>query len=449
LQTQKIPNPGLPKRNPGLNFANRFQRMARICLLTSGQPSTNPRLVKEADALVEAGHEVHVIGAHWTSWADETDKELVPTRFWSSWQVVGGHPAHAPLEYAWTRVRHRLSRQAIRFGVTFAQKWAGARASVDLHRAAQATRAELYIGHNLGALAPAVEAARTHHSLVGFDIEDFHTSMNHGSTSAAETRLAELLERKYLGQCDYLTASSSGIAQAYSDKYQVNLPVTIHNVFPMSQRPSDFRQGRADQPMTLYWFSQTIGDQRGLETIVRALGLVSGLEIELHLRGSVKPGYREQLINLALEAGVNPSRIFFHPPALPDDMVRLSSLYDIGMALEPRGAVNTEMCISNKLFTYLIAGNAIMATNTPGQRSVIDAVGRAGVCFDEADVQGMALQLRYWFANREALEQSRREAWHWATVCFNWDLEKRKFLDLIDGVCGNRLVNRQASSAER
>ena len=29
--------------------------MSRICLLTPGQPSTNPRLVKEADALADAG----------------------------------------------------------------------------------------------------------------------------------------------------------------------------------------------------------------------------------------------------------------------------------------------------------------------------------------------------------------------------------------------------------
>ena len=34
--------------------------MARICVLAPGQPSVDPRLVKEADALHEAGHEVQV-----------------------------------------------------------------------------------------------------------------------------------------------------------------------------------------------------------------------------------------------------------------------------------------------------------------------------------------------------------------------------------------------------
>ena len=36
-------------------------KKSRICLVTPGQPSTNPRLVKEADALCEAGYDVQVV----------------------------------------------------------------------------------------------------------------------------------------------------------------------------------------------------------------------------------------------------------------------------------------------------------------------------------------------------------------------------------------------------
>ena len=35
--------------------------MARICIVTPGALGSNPRVVKEADALVRAGHDVHVI----------------------------------------------------------------------------------------------------------------------------------------------------------------------------------------------------------------------------------------------------------------------------------------------------------------------------------------------------------------------------------------------------
>ena len=45
----------------------------RVTLLTTGQPSTNPRLVKEADALASAGFDVSVIGIRRAGWADASD----------------------------------------------------------------------------------------------------------------------------------------------------------------------------------------------------------------------------------------------------------------------------------------------------------------------------------------------------------------------------------------
>ena len=63
--------------------------MAKICLMTPGQPSINPRLVKEADALAEAGHQVHVLCSHMVPWADAFDKRLLSTRNWTC-SFVGG-----------------------------------------------------------------------------------------------------------------------------------------------------------------------------------------------------------------------------------------------------------------------------------------------------------------------------------------------------------------------
>src|ERR1017187_4698563 len=82
--------------------------MAKICLLTQGQPSTNPRLVKEADALVEAGHSVHVLCSHTVPWADETDRNVLDKRGWSC-TYVGGEPGDAL--YWWTRLRHGIVRR--------------------------------------------------------------------------------------------------------------------------------------------------------------------------------------------------------------------------------------------------------------------------------------------------------------------------------------------------
>src|SRR5215510_15020395 len=124
--------------------------MTRVCLITTGQPSTNPRLVKEADALTEAGYDVKVICAHWATWADLTDQELLANKSWKdSVRYVGGKLNSNEFEYLWSRARHGVGR---RFPGMVAADWTLCRVSPELTQAARETRADLYIAHNLGAL---------------------------------------------------------------------------------------------------------------------------------------------------------------------------------------------------------------------------------------------------------------------------------------------------------
>lgn len=414
--------------------------MATVCLLTTGQPSTNPRLVKEADALAEAGYDVHVICAHWVNWADEMDLLMLPSRAWSSCNYVGGHSQTERAAYQLTRIRYGLSRRSLRVwgGNSLLRKWALSRVLPELERAAKEIRADLYIAHYLGALPAALAAAKKHHARVGFDAEDFYSGMRPaGTPPSAEDEIVEEFERRYLPECDYLTAASPAIADAYSAKYNVPPPASILNVFPLAQRPAAFRVSVEDEPLTLYWFSQTIGADRGLEDIVRAMGLLRGRNVELHLRGDWRLGYQVELMRLAASVGVEQEQIIAHPPASSDEMVRLAVAYDIGLALEPHVTENSQICIANKIFTYLLAGNAVIATDTRGQRPVVEAIGKAGFYYWPGDARALANRLIEWYEDRASLNKARREAWDWGTREYNWDLEKRKFLQVIETVLNN------------
>ena len=90
----------------------------KICLITTGQPSTNPRLVKEADAFSEAGHEVNVVAAHWSEWASNLDGPLLASRQWRM-SLVDWRRHRAPflfhlarLQPAWTRPAQWIKKGA-------------------------------------------------------------------------------------------------------------------------------------------------------------------------------------------------------------------------------------------------------------------------------------------------------------------------------------------------
>jgi glycosyltransferase involved in cell wall biosynthesis len=250
--------------------------------------------------------------------------------------------------------------------------------------------------------------------------------------------LVERFEREYLPGCLYVTAASPGIAEAHSRKYGIPLPTTILNVFPLSERPQEFRPTQLDGTLRLYWFSQTIGEGRGLEDVIRAMGRLKGCNIELHLRGRWAARYEERLRSLARIVGIAASQICWHAPAPQGEMVRLAAVHDVGLATELRDTENHDLCIANKLFNYLLAGNAVIATATTGQQPVMQTIGDAGFSYQPGDVNMLARGLQFWYQDRNTLHRARQTSWEWGTRQFNWDVEKKKFLRTVERALQDR-----------
>jgi hypothetical protein len=68
--------------------------------------------------------------------------------------------------------------------------------------------------------------------------------------------------------------------------------------------------------------------------------------------------------------------------------IRLSAQADIGLALEPGTTPNNDIAISNKLYTYILAGNAVVASNTSGQSMAVADLNGAAVTYSA--VPGLA-----------------------------------------------------------
>lgn len=407
----------------------------RVCIIAPGQPSTTPRLVKEADALHEAGHDVNVLCAHWANWAVETDDKLLASRKWQC-TYVGGSPRQQVALYYGTRLRQAICRRILPIGPQLVplQERAACRVLPELIAAAKCIRAHLYIAHTPSALPAAAEAARMHRAKFGFDAEDLHAAMEPEPDSVREKTLAVRLENRFLPDCTYFTAASPGTAEAYLARYPLLHPVTILNVFPTKLRPRTFRSNTRESPITLYWFSQTIGPGEGLEDAIRAMAMLQHHNIAIHLRGTCSPGYREALSGLAQSLGIPSGRIIWHEPAPPDDMVRLSAEFDIGLSLQEPISKNHDICLTNKIFTYILAGNAIAATATSGQNPVIENIGPGGFSYQHGDVKTLAARIDCWCQDRAALEAARQESWQWGTRLYNWDVEKKKLISLAESV---------------
>ncbi len=421
----------------------------RVCLVTTGQPSTNPRLVKEADALAEAGCNVHVVAAHWTGWADEMDGSVMARRVWSL-TFVDWRRDRSPLLFHGSRIRHRAARKAVEVvPIPSLASAALSRVGPELYGAASRIPAHLYIAHNLGALPVALASAKRNRALAAFDAEDLHSGQASGPHEEKWATFLRATERRLIPKCSYLTAASPLIGDAYRDMCGVRQPSTVLNVFPLRDRPAHRQQATTDGPVRLHWFSQTIGPGRGLEDAVSAMGLLRDYPVELHIRGAWQAGYEERLRRLAADRGLAPDCLRSHDPGKPDDMVRLASEYDIGLALEPSTTLNNDIALSNKIFTYVLAGNAVVATRTTAQRQLLPALGSAATGYDSGDPQSLAEALRPWIVSRHLREGARADAWRLGETRFNWDLEKKTFLGRVLAVAQQRRMSVDGIGKER
>jgi hypothetical protein len=263
----------------------------------------------------------------------------------------------------------------------------------------------------------------------GLDLEDFHSGEDAGSTQALTRALAARVEGSVLPQAVLLTTSSADIAAAYRSTYGVHAEV-IHNTFPLPQRPPDFAPAESSM-LRLYWFSQTIAAGRGLEETIRAIG-AAAVAVTLTVRGRPQNGYLASLSTLATECGARVT-IRHEPPASPDAMVDLARGYDVGLSIELPVCVNRTLCLPNKTFTYILAGLAVVVSDTPGQHALGVDLGAAAALVAPTDVDAFAAVLARWARDPSQLMGARQAAWQAATRRWHWEhaLERGRLQELV------------------
>ena len=396
-----------------------------VCIVSPGNLASNPRVVKEAHALHDAGYGVTTVTCDYSEALRDEDDEIAMAAPWTVVRVK-----RAPEERVAARVATTMARALEAAGMTVPAGVAAcsARAPVGpLTRTVRGIRADLYIAHYVAALPAAAGAARRHGALLGFDAEDFHSG--EGTKEPGEDfrmRMVEAVEGAFLPDCVYMTAAAPLIGEAYARRY-AQVPTTVLNVFPLSMAPQHPRKGQG-QGLKAYWFSQTIGLDRGLQIFIEAMACARS-PITLDIRGSNRWGHGDTLLALAGRLGIADS-VRLLPMAPPDEMVRLAAEYDIGLSLETDISENRRICLTNKIFTYLLAGIPVVMSETPAQVKLAPDLGAAGRLCSLDDPAKLAAILDS-LASPATYAEAAAQAWRLGRDRYNWEKEQAVLLAAV------------------
>jgi glycosyltransferase involved in cell wall biosynthesis len=183
--------------------------------------------------------------------------------------------------------------------------------------------------------------------------------------------------------------------------------------------------------LRFFWFSQTIGQGRGIELIIDALNDFDK-PFELHLLGK---GIDSFVMDCEHKAQFKKGKLIFHTPIPPDEIFGFCSHFDIGLCLEKHQPLNRNICLTNKVFTYLQAGLAVIASDTRAQKAFLtENTGIGNVFKDKIDLLDI---IKNYDADRELLNQHKTNSFILGQTTFNWEIEQQKFLPVIKQTLSN------------
>ncbi|RJP28126.1 MAG: hypothetical protein C4533_06540 [Candidatus Omnitrophota bacterium] len=410
-----------------------------ICIITPDYISLAPRVIKEADSLVQAGYKVNVVFSQGNLRGPRIfDEKIIAEKRWDC-KTIGWSPSvKGEKRLFWkSRLRSKFLKTLPSFFWSFDSfaEQAEGRVYNELLKSAISVSADIYIGHYPTGLALAANAAYVHGAKFGYDIADLHTEEQlKNAMGLRQTERIRIIESKYLKRCSFFTASSDLIAQGFSEKYSLAPPVVLYNAFPYSERENlDGRIiDRRGEALSLYWFANVISLDRGLQDAIKAAGLLNK-PVQIHIRGNVSQGTKKILLSLAKECRVE-QKVYFHNQVPPSELISRAAEHDVGLSLDCQDTLNRGIAIPNKLFIYLISGLCIAASDTPGQKYIFSKSPDIGFIYRQGDYRALASYLEQMCLNNQLLKSAKEASLAAARDTWNWENESRKLLDKVNSL---------------
>ena len=408
-----------------------------IVIVSGIQIINNPRVKKEADALAEAGNNVIVIDAIFTSKSKELTKDILEGAKWINSPVIdltdGKRLTRILFFYA--RVKLKLLR-LLKAILNIETPGSLGYFVKPMYYKAKKLNADLYIVHLEQALWSGVRLIENGYR-VAVDIEDWYSEDGLiEDRRYRPTKLIKKYESFLLKKCCYSTTTSCALADTLSNVYHCARPEVVYNSYDdvKKKEKCNYNLGiKPNKSPSIVWFSQTIGPGRGLEILIKALNELNSA-FQLNIIGNAREGYKESLLSIAND--VTKSKINFYQQVSQSILQDNLRNHDIGYCGELSDCLNHDLTISNKLMEYLRTGLAVIATNTKGQMEVQYKLPESVFIFNQNDVDQLVQLLDKLLKNRNLLQNAKYMARKGFDQYYIWSKSKNKIIELT-----NRLVH--------
>lgn len=394
----------------------------RVALLTAGHLSSCPRLIKEAQLLSRNGYKITIVYLESIPRISALDSSILKNNpEWEYVSVKWGNTIDNIISKLTFRIFNLFNQDSIYIQST----------SRVLINTILTIKADLYIAHHPSVLVAAALASKKYKAKYSYDIEDAFPYVDDGRYIENPDLKILDIENKYIQDAVFTTAASPLYSELYFKNYNLKeRPIDLLNVFDLNTNEIKYEDRKDLNKVSLYWYSQTVGLNRGLQDLFIAINTLPVDSFELHIRGNCEDRVRKSLIAL-IKVKEHLPNIFFHDSVSIEELEVRNKEHDIGFAVEVNSSLNKDMCISNKIFDYLRSGLMLVATNTRGHQFVINDLQNQAISYSPGDTDTLAKELQKVIQDPERIISAKQKSLQLAKDKYNWTKQSTVFINRI------------------
>lgn len=224
---------------------------------------------------------------------------------------------------------------------------------------------------------------------------------------ALATRLEGVLARRAAA---VVTVSDALAAELEARLRLPRRPEVVLNAPPLDTREP--KAAAARRPL-LAVYHGSFGPGRPVADLLDAVRLAPHVRLTVRALHIDPALLREEVATRGLDG-----RVEIAAPLPPDAVADGLRAHDVGLVFDHPVTRNCELSLPNKLFEYLMAGLAVVASRLPGLVPLVEGEG-VGVTFDPGRPESLAARLEELAADRARLARLRRRAREVAVERYN------------------------------
>lgn len=402
---------------PATKAASSVRGPIRVCMHYAHY--TDPRVMRDAIALVEAGYEVTIVDFE----KDRTkpaEEDIHGVHFKHIFMPSYFTPAHFK---PWFLVKLVI--------VTI-------RGIIQLLK----VQTDIYHAHVERAIPACYVAARLRHKPFIVDTPELTlTDPTYARWSRLNALARRVIRHMVSYSAGYITASPLYL-QELSKLFGTKEMTLILNVPPyqLAAKSDRLRQHLGLGPeVRIAIYQGYLQPDRQLERLIRAAAFLER-DVIIALLGSGPEKTVSELKSLIVSEGVT-NRVKIIPAVPYEELLEWTASADIGLtAVAPDQSLNNRLCLPNKFFEYLMAGLPVLSLQYDAIAEMIKKY-EIGRVLSSVAPEGIGTAINEMLADRKGLARMSSNALATARQEFYWEKESQKLIHLYEEILSKNKAN--------